>query len=121
MWAAPKRWNRGTVTVRIYYTTTATDADGVTWGVKALALSDGNAFASAYGTAVTVDDTLQSATGLLLSITTGAVTIGGSPADGDFTNIRIFRDPTDAADTASEDAILVGAVVLYTSDELNDS
>lgn len=121
IWQPPKRWNRGTVTVMINYTTEATDADGVVWGVKAVALSDGEFFAQDYGTSVTVADTLQSGAGMLLNATTPALTIGGSPLDADKILFRIFRTPTNASDTASEDMILLNAKIFWTSDALNDA
>lgn len=120
-WQPPKQWNLGTVTVMISYSTAATDADGVVWGVKAVALSDGDSFAQAYGTPVTVTDTLQSGAGQRLSCTTGAITIGGTPADADWVAFRIYRDATHASNTATEDMTLLGAKIFWTSDALNDA
>ena len=31
--AFPKSWNEGTITFQVYWTTTATDTDGVAWGI----------------------------------------------------------------------------------------
>lgn len=119
--ALPKRYNLGTVTVQVYWTSVATDTDGVTWNARALAISDSDPFAASYGTPQSVDDTLLGAAGdLHVTSQTSALTIGGSPADGDLINVRIGRDPDNANDTASEDAVLVGVKLRFTSDALND-
>ena len=80
-----------------------------------------HAFAASYGTPVSVDDTLLGAAGDLHIATTGAITIGGTPADNDLIIFRIGRDPDNANDTATEDAVLVGVKFKYTSDALNDA
>lgn len=120
-YAFPKRWDRGTVTAVLYWTSSATDTDGVTWNARARALSDSDPFAASYGTPVSIDDTLLGAAGDLHIVTSGAITIGGSPADNDLIIFRIGRDPDNANDDAAEDAVLVGVKFKYTSDALNDA
>jgi len=88
---------------------------------KGISLSDGDNYAQNYGTSVSVTDALQSGAGKVLSVTTPAMTIGGSPADGDKVSFRIFRDPAHASDTAAEDAVVTNAKILWTSDALNDA
>lgn len=112
--AFPKSWNEGTITFRAFWTSTATDTDGVTWGLQGVAVSDGDTIDVAYGTAVTVDDLNQStAEDLYVSDISGAVTIAGTPAVGDMCFLRVFRDVSDANDTATEDARLIGVQILY--------
>ena len=120
-WLPPKRWDGGTVQLVIYYSTAAIDSDGVVLQAKAVALSDGDNYAQAYGTSVSVTDTLQGGAGKLLSVTTPEITIGGTPTDGDKVSFRIFRDPTHASDTADEDAVVTNVKVLWSSDALNDA
>lgn len=120
--AMPKGWNEGTVSFIVHWTTTAVDTDGVAWGLQGASLSDNNTIDSAYGTAVVVTDSVQSAAGeLLVTSESGPVTISGSPAEGDLCFFRLFRDVSDAADTMTEDAQLIGVQVLYTIDSLKDN
>lgn len=120
--AMPKGWNEGTVTFRVFWSTTATDTDGVAWGLQAVSVSDGNAIDASWGTAVVVTDDAQSAAGdVLATAESGAVTIGGTPAEGDLTFFRIFRDVSDASDDMTEDALLIGVQILYTTNAPTDA
>ena len=120
--AFPKSWNVGTITFQVYWTTTATDTDGVSWGLQGVAVSDNDTIDVAYGTAVVVDDAgLSAAEDLCVTAESGAVTIAGSPADNDLVFFRIFRDVSDSNDTATEDARLIGVKVFFTTDLANDA
>ena len=120
--AFPKSWNESTVTAQFYWLSTATDTDGVTWGIQGVAISDGDTMDVAYGTAVTVDDANQStAEDLYVTSETSAITIGGTPAAGDMCCFRVFRDVSDANDTAAEDARLVGVKLYFTTDTGEDT
>jgi hypothetical protein len=120
--AFPKSWNAGTITFQVYWTTTATDTDGVSWGLQGVAVSDNDTIDVAYGTAVVVDDAaLSAAEDLCVTAESGAVTIAGSPADNDIVYFRIFRDVSDSNDTAAEDARLIGVKIFFTTDLANDS
>ena len=120
--AFPKSWNAGTITFQVYWTTTATDTDGVTWGLQGVAVSDNDTIDVAYGTAVVVDDAaLSAAEDLCVTAESGAVTIAGSPADNDIVYFRIFRDVSDSNDTATEDARLIGVKIFFTTDLANDA
>lgn len=120
--AFPDSWNEGTITYKAFWTTTATDTDGVTWALQGVSVSDGDTIDVAYGTAVTVDDAGQStAEDLYVTAESGAVTIAGTPAAADMTYFRIFRDVSDANDTAAEDARLIGVQLFYTVNASDDS
>jgi hypothetical protein len=119
--AFPKSWNLGTVTYQVFWCSTATDTDGVSWGLQGVAMNDNETMDVAYGTAIVVDDANQGAAEeLLVTAESGAVTIAGTPADNDLTYFRVFRDVSDANDTAAEDARLIGLKLFYTTDALND-
>lgn len=120
--APPKSWNGGVVQYQVYWTSDATDTDGVTWALQGAAVSDGDTMDVVYGTAITVDDACQStAEDLYISPVSGDVTIAGTPADADMVFFRIFRDVSDANDTAAEDAKLVGVRLLLTLNAADDS
>ena len=120
--AFPKSWNLGTITFQVFWTSTATDTDGVSWGLQGVGMADNETQDVAYGTAVVVDDACQSAAEeLYVTAESSAVTIAGTPADDDLTYFRIFRDVSDANDTAAEDARLIGVKIFYTTDAKNDA
>lgn len=120
--ALPKSWNEGTVTFQAFWFSTATDTDGVAWGLQAVAFSDNETLDTAYGTAVVVTDAAQSAAGeLYVTAESSAVTISGSPAANDLIAFRLFRDVSDGADTMAEDARLVGIKLFITTDAPEDS
>lgn len=120
--AMPKGWNESTVTFRVFWSTTATDTDGVAWGLQGRAVSDGDAIDGAWGTAVVATDNALSAAGdVLVSVESAAVTIAGTPAEGDLCFFRIFRDVSDANDVMTEDALLIGIQLLYTTNAPTDA
>ena len=118
----PKSWNEGTITAQFYWTTTATDTDGVSWGIQGVCVSDNDTIDVAYGTAIVVDDAaLGAAEDLCVSAATAAITLGGSPAAGDLAFFRVFRDVSDSNDTAAEDARLIGVKIFFTTDAATDA
>ena len=118
----PKSWNEGTVTAQFYWTTTATDTDGVSWGIQGVCVSDNDTIDVAYGTAIVVDDAaLGAAEDLCVSAATAAITLGGSPAAGDLAFFRVFRYVSDSNDDMGEDARLIGVKIFFTTDAATDA
>ncbi len=119
--ALPKQWDESTVTFKAFWSSTATDTDGVSWALQAVAVSDGDTIDVAYGTAVVVDDANQSSEDdLLITTESSAITIAGSPAEGDMIYFQVFRDVSQANDTASQDARLRGVQVFWTNNTTVD-
>jgi hypothetical protein len=120
--AFPKSWDEGTITYQVFWQSTGTDTDAVIWGLQGIALSDNESIDTAFGTAVLVTDNLQSAANeLYVSAESGAVTIGGTPAENDLVYFRFYRDADNGSDTASEDARLIGVKLFYTTNAVNDA
>lgn len=120
--AFPKNWNESTVTFRAFWTSTATDADGVVWGLAGMAASDSDAINTALGTRVEVTDNAQSvAQDLYVSSESGAVTIAGTPAEGDLVFFRVSRTVGAAGDTHAEDARLLGIQLFFTTNASTDA
>lgn len=117
----PKQWDGGEVTYKVHWESTATDTDSVVFGLEGVAIGDGDSIDAAYGTAVEVTDSAQSAAGkLYISPESSAITIAGTPTAGDLCYFRVYRDPTDASDTHAEDARIVGIMFYFTTDTTND-
>jgi len=117
----PSSWNEGTITARFYWTTTATDSDGVTWGLQGVCVSDSDTIDVAYGTVVLVnDDAFEVAEDLCVTAESDPTTIGGTPTAGDLAYFRVSRDVSDANDTVGEDARLLGVKIFFTTNAATD-
>ena len=117
----PKSWDEGTITYRVFWTSTAADTDGVSWSLQGLSVPDNTTIDAAYGTAITVDDANQStAEEMLVTAVSGAVTISNAAADC-MTFFRVSREVADTNDTATEDARLLGIQIFFSTDASNDT
>jgi len=120
--AMPKSWNESTITFRAFWTSTATDTDGVAWGLQGVATANDDTVNVAYGTAVVVtDDNISAAEDCLVTAESSAVTIAGSPSTDELCFFRIFRDVSDANDDMAEDARLIGIQMFITTDAGEDT
>ncbi|MCP4328434.1 MAG: hypothetical protein GY791_08360 [Alphaproteobacteria bacterium] len=118
----PKGWDEGTVTARFVWRHGSTASNfAVDWGIRARAYGDGDALDQAFGTRVDVADTGGTTNDVYISPATGAVTIGGTPGEGDYVIFEVRRDANDAADTLAIDATLLGVEAIYTIDAANDA
>lgn len=120
--AFPKSWDEGTVTFQPFWSSTATDTDGVAWALEGAARSDNEAITGTWGTPVVVTDDAQSAAAeLYVTAESGAVTIGGTPAADDLCFFRVSRDVSDANDDMTEDARLIGVKLFYNTNTNTDA
>lgn len=120
--AMPKSWDEGTVTFEaIWYHPSTTTNFGVVWSIAGVALSDGNALDTAFGTAVLVTDTGGTTNTVYDSPESSAVTIGNTPAENDYVVFQVARNPAEAGDTLAVDARLLGVKVFYTTNAGNDA
>ena len=118
--AFPKSWNEGTVTFQVFWTSTATDTDGVAWGLQGVSVANDSTIDVAYGSAVVVtDDNISAAEDMLVTAESTAVTISGAAVDT-MTFFRVFRDVSDGNDDMTEDARLIGIKLHFTTDALTD-
>ena len=117
----PKSWNEGTVTAQFRWSHAATTTNfGVVWGIQAVAVSDDDTMAAAFGTAQTVTDTGGTTNDLYITSETAAITIAGTPQAGDTVYFRVYRKSADASDTMAIDARLHSVVLFLTTDADTD-
>lgn len=116
--AMPDSWNRGTIKVKVFWDAAsgASPADGVVWGIRGSAISNDDAIDTAFGTEISVTDAVIVEGDLHVSAATAAITIGGTPALGDFLVLQVSRKTGDGGDTMTEDAKLLGIQVQYADD-----
>lgn len=118
----PKSWNEGTVAAVFVWSHAATTTNfAVVWGLQAVAISNDDALDAAFGTAQTVTDTGGTTNDLYESAETAAVTVAGTPAEGDMVIFRVYRDANAGGDNLAVDARLHGVMLFYTADAANDS
>jgi hypothetical protein len=115
----PKRWNEGTVTAEFIWTATATG--DVVWAIQGAAISNDDVLDAAFGTAQSVTDGVTAANELMTSAVTGAITLGGTPAEKDLLVFQVFRDADNGADTCAVDAKLIGLRLFFTTNAADDS
>ena len=102
----PCEWDLGTLKFKIYWTATSGSGD-VIWGIKATSFANDDAIDGfAWGTEVTVTDTLITANDIHIC-TTGALTIGNTPAVDDWIAFMLSRKAVSGGDSLNADAHLI--------------
>lgn len=108
----PKSWDEGTVTA-VFEVCSPSGTGGVVFGLRAVAVGNGDAIDAAFGTDQTATITISAANKPYVSAETSAITIAGSPARGDRVFFEAYRLATDGADTLAADARLLSVTILY--------
>lgn len=116
---APKSWNEGTVTAEFIWSSGVTG--DVVWGIQGVAISNDDVLDAAFGTAVTVTDSVTATTDLMTTAETSAITIAGTPAEKDFLVFQVYRDADNGSDTAAGDAKLIAVRLFITYNAGNDA
>ncbi len=118
----PKSWNEGTVSAVFEWSHPSTSVNyKVSWGIQAVAISDGEALEAAFGTAIYANDTGGTTDYAYASPETAAITVAGTPAAEDLVIFQVFRKADDATnDTLAVDARLHGVTLYITTDAEND-
>lgn len=118
----PKSWNKGTVTYRGHWTVSAAVTTGVAIGLQAVSMADSDTNDVAYGTPIVVtDDALNASEDEHITSTSAAVTIAGTPGNGERTVFRVFRDISDGNDDMTQDMRLLGITLFYTANAADDT
>jgi hypothetical protein len=116
----PKSWNEGTVTFQAMWTA-ASGSGGVAWGLAAYSFSDDDAMDTAVSGQQVVTDTLITANDMHITAESSAITIGGTPAEGDAVYFELTREVANGSDTLGVDAKLIGVRLFFTTNGGNDA
>lgn len=117
----PESWNEGTLTFMPLWSHAATTTNfGVVWNLQAVAVSNDDAIAVAFGTAQTSTDTGGTTNDLYIGPESSAITVGGSPSAGDMVFFRLSRVTGDGSDTMAIDARLHGIRLYLTTSTATD-
>lgn len=118
----PKSWNESTITFKAIWSHAATTTNfGVAWALQAVAVSNDDTIAVAYGTAATVTDTGGTTNDLYQTDESAAITVAGTPAAEDVVYFRVYREVANGSDNMAIDARLHGLVVYITTDASTDA
>jgi hypothetical protein len=111
----PDNWNAGTITYKTAWSASAGSGDTM-WGLQGRSYANDDGIDQAWGTAQTVIDTLTSVNDMCISPESNAITLAGTPAAGEFTQFRVYRNSGSNGDTLSLAARLFGVKVYYTKE-----
>jgi len=112
-WTPPPQWDGGTISVDLYWTATgATAGHKVKWNVAAQAGGNDDAWDTVFPTPTATADDDVIASGDIHIIPASAITVGGTPADGDCVFFEIERTASGATQM-SQEAELLGVRVNY--------
>ena len=112
----PKNWDEGVIQAKFQWTA-STGSGTVTWGIQGVSISNDGAIDTAPGTAQTVTDTLLATGDIHTTSETSDITLAGTPAEGDVTFLKIYRD---ISDSLSGDAKLIGVHIYINTNAAND-
>lgn len=117
----PESWDEGTITFMPIWSHSATVTNfGVVWDLQAVAISNDDGIAVAYGTAQTSTDTGGTTNDVYIGPESAAITVGGTPAAGDVVYFRISRVTGNGSDTMAVDARLHGIRLYLTTAAATD-
>jgi hypothetical protein len=115
----PKGWNEGTVTFIPYWTASAgSAAQTCEFALGGVAISNDDSLDFTIGTTQASADALIATGDLHIGPESSAITIGGSPAEGDMVIFNVTRNV--ANDNLAADARLIGIKLLYTTNAATD-
>ena len=83
------------------------------WGCQARAYADSDAIDQAFGGAIEVTDANNATYDENVSAATGAITIGGVPAAGQWVQFQVYRLGS-GADNLAASACLIEVIITYT-------
>lgn len=117
--AMPKSWNESTITFEPVWTA-ASGSGGVVWGLAGYSFSNDDALDTAVSGQQTSTDTLLAANDLHIGPASSAITLGGTPAEGDVVYLEVTREVADGSDTLAVDAKLIGIRLIFTVNAATD-
>jgi len=117
--AMPKNWNESTVTFEAMWTA-ASGSGGVAFGLAAYAFSNDDAMDTAVSGQQVVTDTLITANDMHITSESSAITIGGTPAEGDVVYFEVTREVANGSDTIAADVKLLGLKLYITTNAATD-
>lgn len=114
-----RAWDEGILSYQVFWYNPLAGTAVVQWQMEAVSQVDDGSLDTAFGAAVTVDDTEIAADDLLVSPESANVTPGGTPGVDPFITLRFTRNG--ATDASAAIARLLGVKLYITTDDTNDN
>lgn len=115
----PDSWDGGTIRFKVKWTA-ASGTGGVAFSLKGRSYANDDAIDQAYGTEQIVTDTLIAAGDVHETAWSSELTLAGSPAGGQWIQLKLSRVPGNAGDTLNADARLLGVTIEYRQSQYSD-
>ena len=118
----PKRWDVGVLKVTLYWRTGGTSSNNVLWSFRATTMADGEKANAGFIAPFTdvVDSAIGTLNTLQICSQTANLAFSGS-GDAELVGFLIRRNSSDALDTNTDIAYLLGVVVEWTSNAPTDA
>ena len=110
----PEDWDLGTVTATFLWSHAGGATFDVIWRAAAVSVADDGAIDVAFGSQISVTDSGGTPDDQYIA-TTAAITVGGTPAEGDMVYFEFERNGANGSDTLDDDARLQGVRIAYTT------
>lgn len=117
----PKSWDKGPVTVEFEWTAEGGSAGNVVWYCNAYAYSNDDALNTARGGTQSVTDAWIANGDLHVTAETPAITISGTPANGDVVLYEFGRDAANGSDTFATTSLLIAVKILFNTNASTDA
>lgn len=108
----PDNWDAGTITFKYIWTAAGGSGD-VIFGLSGRAYADDDAIDQTWGTEIQVTDTLLATGDIHISAVSTAITLAGTPAAGQWVQLRLHGDGSDAGFDLGADAKILGIKIYY--------
>lgn len=116
----PNSWDVGPITFVASWMANTTTTTGVSWGLRAKAIADGEATDATWGTPQFVTDYNVTTYRLNIAAESAPVTVNNAGSQK-FVIFEIYRDVTNVNDTLAVDALLLGINIYYNTSAANDA
>lgn len=118
----PKSWDESNITYTVVWSNaTSGGTNACAWVLRAKAFGDAEGLDSAWGTGVTIIDTSNAVTDSLnITAESTALTIS-AVNELEYVIFEIYRDVNNASDLMSQDALLLGVTINYTTNVMTDA
>lgn len=119
VYSIPSGWDEGPITFRFKWTNASgLAAETVDLGLKAVAISNDDPLDVAWGSEVVVTDTFLAQEDAHISDESAAVTIGGTPVEGDLILFNVARKV--ASDDLTGDMQLIEVIITFVRESATD-